>query len=369
MNVMRTPRCIDIAITNKCNLRCKYCYHFNSAGDVDTDLSLNEWLDFFDELQQCTVLEVVLSGGEPFFRNDIKEIIKGIVIDKMRFSILTNGTLINEEIAEFIASTGRCNRIQISIDSLKAETHDCFRGAGTFVKAVNGLKILKKYALPVAVRVTIHRENYRDLEAAAEFLLEELELPSFSTNSTYYMGLCREFSHKVQLTPDERVETMETLLRLEKKYNGRVNATAGPLFDAKSWLQMENRRKQSHATKNSSSKGGYLSGCNGVRRKLAVRSDGTIIPCSQLSHVELGRVNADSLKEIWQHHNELVRLREAAQIPLEEFQYCKGCQYIKYCIGSCPGVSYVTTGTEEHPYPESCLRRFLEQGGRLPNYE
>ena len=36
MRLMRTPKKIDIDITNRCNLRCRYCYHFESPGDAGT---------------------------------------------------------------------------------------------------------------------------------------------------------------------------------------------------------------------------------------------------------------------------------------------------------------------------------------------
>ena len=39
MKVMKTPKTVDLDVTNRCNLRCRYCYHFESAGDVEKDLS------------------------------------------------------------------------------------------------------------------------------------------------------------------------------------------------------------------------------------------------------------------------------------------------------------------------------------------
>jgi len=63
MKVMKTPRSVDLAITNRCNLRCTYCSHFTSAGDVGEDLPREEWLTFFEELNRCAVMEV--SSREP----------------------------------------------------------------------------------------------------------------------------------------------------------------------------------------------------------------------------------------------------------------------------------------------------------------
>ena len=65
MNLMKTPKSVDLEITNMCNLRCKHCSHFSSEGDVDRDISTEEWLEFFEELNRCAVMDVCLQGGEP----------------------------------------------------------------------------------------------------------------------------------------------------------------------------------------------------------------------------------------------------------------------------------------------------------------
>jgi len=103
--------------------------------------------------------------------------------------------------------------------------------------------------------------------------------------------------------------------------------------------------------------------------KMAVRADGVMVPCNQIGHIELGRINEDDLKEVWQNHPELNRLRERRNIPLSDFEFCNGCDYIDYCAGGCPALAYTFLGDEYHPSPDSCLKRFLEAGGRLPDEE
>jgi len=363
MKLMKTPRSVDLSITNHCNLRCIYCSHYTGAGDVDQDLPTEEWLHFFEELNRCAVMKVTIGGGEPFCRKDLPELIEGIVRNRMRFTILSNGTLINDEIAAFLASTGRCDGVQVSIDGSVPTTHDACRGNGNFIRAMQGIKSLQKYNVPVPVRVTIHKHNVRDLENVAKLLLEEVGLPSFSTNAAAYMGLCRQNTEEVQLTATERSLAMETLLRLEDKYNGRISATAGPLAEGRDWLEMEKACQQ----KSEMIPGrGHLSGCNGPMNTLAVRADGVMVPCSQMSHIELGRINRDNFQKIWQEHPELKKLRERHKIPLEEFDFCQGCRYINYCTGNCPALAYTILGMENHPSPDACLKRFLEAGGRLP---
>jgi SynChlorMet cassette radical SAM/SPASM protein ScmE len=363
MELMRTPRSVDIEITNRCNLRCKYCSHFTSAGDVNQDLAKEEWLQFFEELNRCAVMNVCLSGGEPFYREDLSELIGGITQNRMRFNILSNGTLITDEIAAFLASTRRCDSVQVSIDGSIPITHDSFRGGGTFLKAIEGIKFLQKHHVPVTVRVTIHKQNVRDLGNIAKLLLDEIGLPSFSTNSASHMGLCRKNADQVELTTEERSLAMETLLRLTKKYNGRISAQAGPLAEARNWLAMEKARREGRDCLPGR---GYLTACGGTMNKIAMRADGVIVPCGQMPHIKLGRINKDDLKEVWQDHPELRRLRERRNIPLGDFEYCNGCDYIDYCTGSCPALAYTILGKENHPSPDSCLRRFLEEGGGLP---
>ena len=364
MKVMRTPKTVDLDITNRCNLRCKYCYHFASAGDVDQDLPTEEWLRFFEELNRCAVLNVCIGGGEPFIRKDITDFIEGIVRNRMRFSMLSNGTLITDELARFLASTGRCDSVQVSIDGAAPEAHDACRGEGGFEKAVRGLQSLQQNNVPATVRVTIHRHNVADLENIARLLLEDLGLAGFSTNAAGYLGICRSHADEIQLTVADRHLAMETLLKLNKKYNGRIKADAGPLYDARHWLKMERARRE----KRSPFEGcGHLRACGGVFTKLAVRADGVMVPCNMMGHVELGRINQDDLETVWQRHPELIRLRRRRNIPLGEFEFCRGCGYQDYCRGNCPALAYTILGEENHPSPDACIKRYLEDGGLLPD--
>jgi len=361
--VMNTPKMVDLSITNRCNLRCKYCSHFDSAGDVGGDLPKEEWLRFFEELNRYSVTRVSIEGGEAFVRDDLKEIIMGVVQNRMRFSILSNGTLITDEMAAFIGSTRRCDLIQLSIDGSIPITHDFSRGKGTFYRVMNGLDILQRNSAPVTVRVTIHKKNVNDLENTAKLLLEDVGLPSFSTNSASYMGLCRKNSEQLQLNAQERSLAMEILLKLSRKYGSRVSAMAGPLAEASDWMRIEKARKEGNGGLHDR---GYLTSCRGMFNKLAVRADGAIVPCNQLSHIELGRINKDDIREIWHESPELNKLRERMSIPLSSFEFCNGCEYQNYCAGGCPALAYNYFGDVYHPSPDSCLKRFLEDGGRLP---
>lgn len=360
--VMRTPRSLTLEITARCNLRCRYCYFFDNPAIEYRDLPTDEWLRFFDELGSLGVMKVTLAGGEPFIRKDLPALIEGIVRNRMRFSFLSNGGLIDDEIASFIAGTGRCEYVQVSVDGSCAAVHDSCRGKGAFDGAIRGIRILQHHGIFVASRVTIHRNNVQELENTAHFLLEDLRLPDFSTNVAGYMGVCCANANDIQLNIEERKEAMATLLRLEAKYPGRISANAGPLTDARMWRRMEDARiSKAPAFYN----GGCLTGCGCPSNKISVRADGGIVPCNMLEHIELGRINRDSLAEVWQFSPALNQLRNRHAIPLTSFEFCDGCSYIPYCTGNCPGLAYTLTGIVDHPSPDACLRRFLQTGGVL----
>lgn len=361
MNLMKTPRSADIAITNECNLRCKYCSFFTSAGNTGQDLPKEEWLKFFEELNQCAVMRVTLQGGEPFSRQDLKKIIEGIILNRMRFNILSNGTLITNETAAFLASTKRCEKVQVSIDSSIPIMHDAYRGKGSFSKAMDGINFLMKHNVPIDVRVTIHKKNITSLNDTTKLLLDEIGLPSFSINAASYMGLCRKNTEKVQLDIKEKSSVMKTLLELNEKYNGRIKTSAGPLYDARQWLKMKKKHDEGKE------KRGYLTGCGGVFKEIAVRADGTIVPCIQMSHIEIGQINRDILQDIWENHPELKRLRSRRDIPLSSFEFCHQCNYIDYCTGGCPAIAYTMLGNDSNPSPNGCFKRFIIEGGRLPD--
>ena len=358
---MRTPRSLDIEITSRCNLRCRYCYYFANPAVAYRDLAAHEWLRFFSELGGLGVMDLVLAGGEPFIREDLPVLIGGIVRNRMRFSLLSNGGLITDALAAFLAATGRCDSVQVSVDGSRPETHDSCRGSGSFEGAMRGIAALRRHGVNTAVRVTIHRGNVDDLEDTARLLLEELRLPGFSTNAAGYLGACRMHADDVLLGVRDREKAMATLLSLSEKYPGRISANAGPLSEARMWREMEDARRR-----NAPPSGGRLTACGCPASRIAVRADGAIVPCAMLPHIELGRINRDSLARIWLESVPLTRLRERHAIALTGFALCRGCPYVPWCTGNCPGLAYTLTGEVDHPSPDACLRRFLAEGGTVP---
>lgn len=327
------------------------------------DLPAGDWLAFFDELSRLGVMEVGLTGGEVFTRPDLFEIIDGIVSRRMRYSLCSNGTLLNEEtLARF--DTGkrrlRLNSIQLSVDGSRAEIHDLSR-PGSFDLTLRALRLLKDAGFPLVVRVTITRHNLGDLDGIAHLLLEDVGLSSFSTNEAFPMGSGCANQAEVTLGPREQFEAMQTLDRLLDRYPGRITAQAGPLAKRRAYAEMEEARRTGRKTTRWGM--GCLTACGCVFSRLDVLHNGDIVPCHILHRVVLGNVRRDSLLDIWRHHPLLLALRERRAVPMDRVPGCEDCEWTPYCNGSCPGVAQETTGNFNFANPDDCYRRFLAENG------
>jgi SynChlorMet cassette radical SAM/SPASM protein ScmE len=353
-----TPRKVEIALTGACNLTCAYCsYSATQGARHPDDMPTGKLLALLDELGECAVMSVILTGGEPLLRPDFLEIVQGVVRNRMRFSINTNGVLLTEELVQTLIATRRLDNVQISLDGAEAWINDKNRGKGAFDGAIRGLGILARLGAPRAVRLTITRFTADGLEDALERLLELA--PSVGTNEIMPFGRGGKGYEKLTLTAEQRPVVTEVLLRISAKYPGRVQSSAGPLTMAK---EIASVQAQMDAGSCSSSRNGagHLSSCGGFHQSLAILHDGTIISCIQLPDLPLGKVGELPLAELWTQNATLAELRNRWDVKLESLDYCKGCKYIPFCHGGCPANAVAVFGTHLAPDPVHCMRRLID---------
>lgn len=355
--LMRTPRAVDLEITSRCNAACRYCYYLHNPNVVYTDLPTGDWLAFFAELRRCQVLEVNFLGGEPLLREDFFDLVDGVVANRMRFSLMTNGSLLTADIAARLKATGRCNMVQVSLDGSCADVHESLRGRDTFQPALNAITTLQAAALPVTVRVTVHPGNVDDLPALTALLLDDLQLPAFSTNAASSLGSAGKYGANVLLQPQQRLRAMQLLASLDLAYPGRILANAGPLAD---WRSLQALRKARQSGVPIPGRG-RLVGCGCVFNQLAVRADGAMIPCVMLPQMVLGQIGCDPLDEVWQSAPGLERMRGRVDISLQSFAECRDCEWLHSCTGNCPGTAFTRTGDMNRPCPDACPKRLLEE--------
>lgn len=151
--LLRTAKKINIAVTNKCNLRCKTCYVWKMYQDhpelASKELTIYDYENFFERLNFWSWIS--FTGGEPFLRNDLADLAL-VAIEKCRglhtVSIPTNGFL-TDTIVEQVEKILRESNIpslyvNVSLDGLQ-ELHDFSRGVnGSFEHALNTYKSLKE---------------------------------------------------------------------------------------------------------------------------------------------------------------------------------------------------------------------------------
>jgi len=160
---MSPPENIYVVTTNSCNLKCRFCSIWKAMPKINNPTSLYEKI--VDDSAKMKIPHIILSGGEPLLREDIFEIIdyaKAAGIPQI--SLITNGTLINEEIAQKLARS-EISHVTISIDGLE-KSHDYIRGKGNFKKAINSIRLLKKQKdrrFTIGINCVIHNKNLEDI--------------------------------------------------------------------------------------------------------------------------------------------------------------------------------------------------------------
>lgn len=137
-------RVVFVELTKKCNLRCEHCYvPDRNVSEVKTDISsltFDDIRDLISQIDELGVMELQLTGGEPFILPYIIDIIKEAQSNLIPCSVFTNGTLITEKIFRYIAENNYGLIFYISLDGYQ-ETHDTFRKhQGAFQKTVSTIK-------------------------------------------------------------------------------------------------------------------------------------------------------------------------------------------------------------------------------------
>ena len=126
-----------LAVTYKCNSRCSFCSIWKNKPKKEIDMSYYKKLPFFESIN--------LTGGEPFMREDIDDIIEIIKKKTKRILFATNG-LLTERILKIAKKYPEIG-YRISIDGI-GDVHDKMRGIpGGFEKSINTIKGLKKLGI------------------------------------------------------------------------------------------------------------------------------------------------------------------------------------------------------------------------------
>ncbi len=351
MKIPSLPLDVFIGLTNRCNLRCQHC-NVSTTRDVKDEMSTAELKNLIAELSRRKIFKLVLTGGEPFVREDIFEILDFIQEQPLRFSINTNATLLNESSARRLTTNRRLDGILVSLDGSNSSVHDRLRGDGAFERGLRGLQHLVRFAREkITIFTVVTKYNLNDLENIAA-LVDSLGISSLRLEPLMYSGNGLLNREVLALDATEMIFVYETVKRLRDRY--------GPLIGG-SYLDMgEKFRNWQHETAAEGGKGGEMYNCAGAVTKLVIRPDGWITPCDRLWDLKLGNLRTQSLEDIWLRAEPTKYFRERFTRTVDEREECKECAHRSDCHGGCPAVGYYAGEGILGLDPSSCYKIYQE---------
>lgn len=152
-----------------CNLRCAYCVAESSPTAPRRALGTETIRRVVDEAVALGFREVFFTGGEPFLLDNIYETL-AYAAPRLKTTVLTNGMLLKGARLERLRAIVHSNlTVQVSLDGARAEHHDPYRGAGTWIKTVKGIRALQASGFHVRLGTTETPVNSNHLDELAEF--------------------------------------------------------------------------------------------------------------------------------------------------------------------------------------------------------
>ena len=335
--LLQAPREVAIELTRRCNLHCPFCYVSKFAPTGRPDLPTSAWLAFLDELAEAKVLEIAFTGGEPLLYPGLRDLVRHVAALPMRYKLYSNGVLLDDETADFLANTGHCEYVQISLDG-DEDTHDTIRGRGVHAAAMQTLRRLQARGLGCQINMVVTRGNCHVLAAEARRLLEEFQLVA--------LHLSPVTGVPDPPTPKQLVPLMHEAERLQRQYPGKV---AGKLFSLLASVRHPYAPDSGQPFPSCAPQLGAL---------CAVRHDGVINPCISADEIALGNVQDGNFLELWRNsplwHS--CRERVTSPSPLPDKDGCRDCRHQWECRRTCLKCSS----------PTYCLRDIADQLNSSP---
>ncbi len=187
---------LRVAVTQRCNLRCKYCHREGEekhASDIAEEMTVDEIVRIVRIAVELGISRVKLTGGEPLMRKDISEIVKKIAAIRglKDLSMTTNGTMLASVASELQANG--LERVNINVPSLNAKVYNKLTG-GRVEDVLEGVKAGAEAGFwPVKLNMVILNDVNGD--AVSEMIdfarqtgavLQLIELDPVNVDEEYY---------------------------------------------------------------------------------------------------------------------------------------------------------------------------------------
>jgi radical SAM protein with 4Fe4S-binding SPASM domain len=314
----KLPVLSEVALTYRCNLRCRFCYancssSRSSGHDRDMDTEAVQRILHIIRYDAQTP-SVSFTGGEPTLRHDLPELV-GYARRSLglRVNLITNGTLLSDALVDRLKEAD-LNSAQVSVEGPNAGIHDALtRAAGSFEASIDGIRRLIKAGIIVHTNTTLNRLN---VEVAAEMpaLVQSLGLERFSMNLVIPVAASQDPTDDLNLhyeaMPEYIIQIQEAAARHDVEFMW-YSPTPVCIFNP---IQ--------HGLGNKS-----CAACDGL---LSVSPTGDLLPCSSWPE-PVGNLLEQPFRTVWESA-QARKLRQKALAP----PVCRNCADFALCQGACP---------------------------------
>lgn len=217
-------------LTTRCNFNCKMCYVHNQDNTLcrKTERTAEWWINLGKEAAENGVIFLLITGGEPFLRDDFSEIYTALSKLGFVISINTNGFLLNEKLFELFKNFPP-NRVNISLYGASEETYEKVTGVRGFSRVLENIKALRSMGIDVRLNGSFTKHNYKDIEEIHR-ISKDLGVHVKATPYMFPQVLVggEPGVNESRLSSEEAAENRVQWLRLvyaEEEYKKRINET------------------------------------------------------------------------------------------------------------------------------------------------
>jgi radical SAM protein with 4Fe4S-binding SPASM domain len=257
-----------------------------------------------------------ITGGEPFLRHDLFDILQAVKEAGFEVSLLTNGTLVNGLRARKLAGIG-VDGVQVSMEGPE-DIHDAIRGTGSFAATTAGVRHLVDCGLDVTLNVTISSLNAQHVRKVIDF---------GSRAGVKRVGFSR-------LVPSGKGSAMISQMLSKRELRDLYAALLAPGSKSPGIVTGDPIASRMKRPADGDAGAIPVSGCAAGISGLTIQSNGDIVPCRRLP-LCLGNVRKDSLREVWATSPVLEALRDRSRYEgkcgaCARWAVCRGCRAIAY---------------------------------------
>lgn len=258
-------------ITNRCNYACKYCIFSSGKENLKEELSFLECIKTIDDLWSHNFKYLKITGGEPFLRDDLVEIINYAIKKGMKVDVSTNASMITLEQAKKLSKL-KLEMIHVSLDGDTKEVHEKVRGDSTYERTITGIQNLKESHQYIRIGTVLYKENQNRI---LEMIKQAFNLKVSEIIFSIMEPVGRMKGDNSYVITRSLNEIEEEILKYQKEYQNKLKISYN-------W---------------SSKIDEHIKNCPAGRKFLYINHKGNIAPCSWLVTLSSNYLTKGTLKE------------------------------------------------------------------------